>query len=508
MEKRKLKKMKVLEPSEEMVLAAESDIPAIGNMAYERMEYPIGLFIQAEMDENILKIGFFVTDILTAGGRRPLYTLFIDKENDCFIGYDYRLKKWTNKMLDKIELPKGVKGDHTWCDLNSRSQIWETLGEEYKKDNVCYGLFHFEEQVRERQKIQKHLKRTTAWDQVMKYVRETPKDWEKWLKRVGITQNYIFYEYSRKKNITGYCTWCEKNVVVNGVKHNRTGKCPNCRHKIQYKAVGRQRMVKSKEETAYLLQTCGDNFVIREFRADVKYDMVAYTKPVYNWRELRRYVFDKDLNEKKFYWGYYYGTEENRWIHGSLNTYNPYCWGNWGYEPRYPGHIYKKSLHGIKNNQLKRSGFHELVRKSETVEPVAYFHRLKQYPYLEQLIKAGLNELAKEIIENNTSVFYKEADSLGHALGIDKFRLNRLRNNHGGKVFLQWLTYEKGFEKVIKDNVIAWFSKWQICPEDLLFVLDRMSPEQIKNFLEKQAKESKKSQRSLLVPGKTILTWR
>ena len=57
MEKRKLKKMKVLEPSEEMVLAAESDIPAIGNMAYERMEYPIGLFIQAEMDENILKIG-------------------------------------------------------------------------------------------------------------------------------------------------------------------------------------------------------------------------------------------------------------------------------------------------------------------------------------------------------------------------------------------------------------------------------------------------------------------
>lgn len=71
------------------------------------------------MDENILKIVFFVTDILTAGGRRPLYTLFIDKENDCFIGYDYRLKKWTNKMLDKIELPKGVKGDHTWCDLNS-----------------------------------------------------------------------------------------------------------------------------------------------------------------------------------------------------------------------------------------------------------------------------------------------------------------------------------------------------------------------------------------------------
>ena len=48
MEKRKLKKMKkYMEPSEEMVLAAESDIPVIGNIAYERMKYPIGLFIRA-----------------------------------------------------------------------------------------------------------------------------------------------------------------------------------------------------------------------------------------------------------------------------------------------------------------------------------------------------------------------------------------------------------------------------------------------------------------------------
>ena len=125
-----------------------------------------------------------------------------------------------------------------------------------------------------------------------------------------------------------------------------------------------------------------------------------------------RYVFDKDLNEKKFYWGYYHGTEENRWIHGSLNTYNPYCWGNWGYEPRYPGHIYKKSLHGIKNNQLKRSGFHELVRKSETVEPVAYFHRLKQYPYLEQLAKSGYGRVLSDILRRSPALIKRKLGKL------------------------------------------------------------------------------------------------
>ena len=72
MEKRKLKKMKVLEPSKEMVLAAESDIPVIGNMAYERMKYPIGLFIQAENGRKYFKNRFFYYRYLTAGGRRPL----------------------------------------------------------------------------------------------------------------------------------------------------------------------------------------------------------------------------------------------------------------------------------------------------------------------------------------------------------------------------------------------------------------------------------------------------
>lgn len=502
MEKRKLKKMKVLEPSEEMVLAAESDIPVIGNMAYERMKYPIGLFIQAEMDENILKIGFFITDILTAGGRRPLYTLFIDKAKDCFIGYDYRLKGWTNKMLDKIEWPSGIKYSHAWCAANSLDQIWEILGEEYKKDNVYYAILQVEEGVRRRKRIQKNRLRTQTWDQVMNCVKNTPKDWDRWMKKVGITRNYIFYKYSRKEHVTGYCTWCEKNVTVKAVKHNKTGKCPNCGHKIQYKAIGKQRMVSSREETAYLLQTCGQNFVVREFRASVKYDMLAYTKPIYNWWEQRRFVYDTDLNKKEFYYGYYRGTDEHRWIQGELYPNRPYYWG---YEPRYPGRIYKKSLHGIQNKQFRRSGFYELIRKSEKIEPIYYLDRLSWYPYFEQLAKAGLDQLVDDILSTGTSIYFQEADSLGHALGIDKFRLNRLRNNKGGRIFLEWLIFEKGLGKVIKDDVIAWFSKCKINPTELSFILDRMSPEQIKNYLEKQAEESEKKPKDLVGTWKDYL---
>ena len=56
----------------------------------------------------------------------------------------------------------------------------------------------------------------------MNCVKETPKGWDKWMKKVGITENYIFYQYSKKKKAdTGYCTWCERNVPIKDPKYNK-----------------------------------------------------------------------------------------------------------------------------------------------------------------------------------------------------------------------------------------------------------------------------------------------
>ena len=52
--------------------------------------------------------------------------------------------------------------------------------------------------------------------------------------------------------------------------------------------------------------------------------------------------------------------------------------------------------------------------------------------------------------------------------------------------------FEKGLGKMIRDDVIAWFSKYKIDPTELLFILDRMNPEQIRNYLKKQASQSEK----------------
>ena len=100
MEKQKLWKLKRLEATDEMLELAGKDIPIITNVPYEKMEYPTGLYVRTELEDNILKVGIFFAEILASGGRRPSYTLFINPKKECFTSYDYRLKKWTDRMLE------------------------------------------------------------------------------------------------------------------------------------------------------------------------------------------------------------------------------------------------------------------------------------------------------------------------------------------------------------------------------------------------------------------------
>lgn len=93
----------------------------------------------------------------------------------------------------------------------------------------------------------KYEKILTNWDQRMDRLPEVPKDWLRWQKKVGITQNFIFYHYSRKKDQTGYCSWCESEVPIRHPRHNAAGHCPKCRHQIQYKAVGRAKNIETKK---------------------------------------------------------------------------------------------------------------------------------------------------------------------------------------------------------------------------------------------------------------------
>lgn len=171
-----------------------------------------------------------------------------------------------------------------------------------------------------------------------------------------------------------------------------------------------------------------------------------------------------------------------------------------------PGRVYGKTLPCLKP-ALKHTGLLEWIYGHQMIaNPNDYFTVRRNIPQLEQIWKAGLPRLADEIVSRSRSMYglFKEPSStiLTKALGLDKQRLARLRQNNGGMEFLRWLQLEKKDGILIQDEVLGWFCEHDITKSNLDFIWDKMSPVQIYNYLRRQARDSQEK------VSQVLTTWR
>ena len=99
--------------------------------------------------------------------------------------------------------------------------------------------------------------------------------------------------------------------------------------------------------------------------------------------------------------------------------------------------------HAFKKTILGRSGFPEYAEQAVFGDPCEYLARLRKQPFLEQVVKAGLMRVAKEMVDKNEKLTYVPAKELSKALLIDNARLKRLRDADGGMLYLEWLCQER-----------------------------------------------------------------
>ena len=92
--------------------------------------------------------------------------------------------------------------------------------------------------------------------------------------------------------------------------------------------------------------------------------------------------------------------------------------------------------------------------------------------------------------------------SLVKALALDTHRLSRLRTLNGGAIMLDWLQREKCSGRIIPDHALRWLEQEKIHVSDIDFILDRMSEQQVCNYLQRQKCGTRDSLRQI------IFTWR
>ena len=473
--------MPVLTASQEMKEVALADEPKkettyYGHTYTTRTYFA---FMNCLVQNGILKAAFFLPDHLRLDGNNPVYEVFLDKEQRQFLTYDHLEKKWRDAKLDRLEWPGRNYYATCWASEEDAALIQDYFSGERGGD---LGILDFQRNVRDEQLEQRHKRITDCWDKDLAQVPELPKDWAHWADKVAVRENFIFYHYKRGGAKTGYCTFCGKEVPISGHPyHNKKGRCTRCRHPVMFKALGRAGYFKTDRYYAYLVQRCRDGFVIREFQVDRTYrkNILPHSEPY--WHEFRRSIYDRSGEIRSYYWGMYC-QREVRWIEGSPCYY--------AYAGDQAGRVYGKTLSSLGKKELRQTGLVEWIRSHPVTDPEKYLAVWKQIPKMEQIWKAGLSRLTAECFhfcdDVQKVVLHPDEPGLIRALGLDSAKFRRLRQLDGDTETLAWLQLEKRTGQRITDDMLRWSKKEQISAKDLVFIADRMSLVQIKNYLERQ----------------------
>lgn len=297
--------MPKLTATPEMKQAAIADEPKQHESPYgyryvERTYYP---YMNCVVQDGILKAAFYLPEHLRLDGNNPAYEVFLDKKAHQFLTYDHLEKKWRDAKLDRLNWPGRNYYATCWASEKDAAVVQDYLCGERGGD---LGILDFQRNVRDEQLEQRHKRITGAWDQDLAQVPELPKDWMRWIDKVAVRENFIFYRYKRGGAQNGYCTFCGKEVPISGHPyHNKKGRCACCRHPIVFKALGRAGYIRTEKDYAYLIQRCKDGFVLREFWAERTYwkDSLPSGKPY--WHEFRRSIYDRSGEIRSYYWGVY-----------------------------------------------------------------------------------------------------------------------------------------------------------------------------------------------------------
>ena len=496
MRKSELLEMKPLRATDKMMRLAREDRSHIvqytdwwGNQC-EQKRYQYRMFLRCTVEGDRLKMAIFFPHEMRLGAREATFEVYIDRKERCCLTYDRPNQKWRTAMLDHLEIPGYVReAEENWMSQKDAKMLKAFLGTEGSAESVL----RYQRQLREEALVRRDKRQTDPWDEDMKQVPALPKDWDTWVTKVGIPENYIFYTYDKKGVTSGYCTYCEKEVPVRKPRYNKEAVCPCCRHKITYKAVGRVGRLWTESAYLYLLQRCRDGFVLREFSAWRHYPKGGYQHPEVHVNEVRRVLYDYNAKHPRaYYWGDY-KHRSIRWIETNV------CSPGWhGYSQ---GRVYGKTIPTLSKRELSRTGLPEAIRMGP-IDPEKYLAVLREVPLLEKLAKAGLNRMTQQCLNGYYEFQRRFKDSveteLHKILGVSQQELKRLRREDGGLSFLEWLQYEHISGRPVPDEVISWFCREKIAGKDLKFIQKNMSALQVRNYIRRQMRELNMSSREVL----------
>lgn len=456
-----------------------------------------GKVVTAQLVENILVLNFWKDKELEArycmNTETSEYQTYLVKENT------WEQRRIQDTWARTWDSSCYKLGECTEMDSKAdRKVIIEALKLEKANDNIFYDISSKQEnrnyEVRERAIESKE----TRIRNMMNLVPAIPYDFKEWIFRQAAGMDYAFYNKEKSQWVCTSCKgWFEEKQIKKENKkkttHNTMITCPCCEKEIQAKT--RTKKVE-KITHALLLQDMDKNrSVARHINVDI----------YWNDKGVRSVTLDETVriillrNDKKWPCKLYYAQECWSGLYRGWNT----DWGerNSGQKRIFKEYLYPKGIdEALKDtvyekwtgifNQLAAAG--QLLWYNNLM--TAWYY--KKLPGLIEYLYKGrfyrlLEETAEDIWPANGEYYgpliIRGTNTVEEIFYIkDRQKINRIRDCNGGDNIVKWMQWSDQNAKKINDETLKWLTEEKIYRDDINFISDRMSVQQIMNYVKKQ----------------------
>lgn len=355
--------------------------------------------------KKTLLLYLFPAAEMRKGKAEAAYRVFLT--HDDYITQDLRSKsiRWLTGQLCSF----------AWCYEDYSNKDWITFADDESVeavqkffrsvDDPIKIIRRFQEEVGHKRLMGKYKLLLHQIDEKMALVPSLPREFRHWVDEYALYDSrYLIYEYSRRKEMKGYCTYCHHEVNVVAPHHNQKGICPHCGSHITFKAAGKFGSVRDREQIT-LMQRAGDGFVFRCFRAYKDY-ADDYRNPKLDVYETMRTFTDNNFHcEGKeldsFSWNLFRpNLQIMRWKDDSQA-------GVW-----YEGKVYWKNLQDVlKGSRCQYSSLWTLLEQNPEKHFYLLGFLLDYKPCYEYLIKSGMTNLVFED-RDGREYWYRENDNI------------------------------------------------------------------------------------------------
>ncbi len=365
-----------------------------------------------------------------------------------------------------------------------------------KKITSNHTIIAHQHKIRFRRLEKKYKRRKEALEARCASVPELTAGMKDWLiMNVGV-EHWLYYK--RKGRYVDFaCTACgNSGTALTKVitledsarlkfdaipNHNQFNICPLCGACVQAKAAGKTKGVFEKRDYRNIMQVVGEDVVVRYFEP-VRYfdgDCENATEKTEIYEVARRWLLNGKLQTDFYKYNPYAGTEfwDDCNLSGNANIVI------------HAGKTYRVNMGDLALTRYKYSMLEKVYAGNDYMDVVEYLRAYDKFPQLEMLVKLGMTNLARHLIESFQ--WEKRINPAGKNIkqifGISKKRFEDLKKQNGGIALLTVYQMEQKFGLKMSEEQVKTMTAVNLDQDQYVSILAHGTFEKAYNYIIKQS---------------------